>query len=232
MTTVAVLLAGGAGTRIQQEINKVYLSLGDRQIISYALESLDLAPRVELIVVVHRGEDGAHLDDLLASTPTTTPVETVLGGDTRHLSEYAALEHLASRIDDIDLIAIHDAARPFATIDLISGLLEKADETGGAIPALPPGHPIIQKDGHSLSGGDLVRVQTPQVFSATPLLAAYRAATADGFGGVDTAETVENYSDLPVDVVRGDPDNIKITFIEDIFEAEVLATSWESGRWV
>ncbi|MPZ51244.1 MAG: NTP transferase domain-containing protein [Acidimicrobiia bacterium] len=231
VSTAAVLLAGGSGSRVQEDINKVYLPLGERQIVSYALEALDRTPGIDLIVIVHRPEDRDMLQAVLATTETGTPIRSVLGGETRHLSEHAALEFLAP-YDRFDLVAIHDAARPFATIELVTRLIDKAAGGMGAIPALDPSHPIIGRDGSSIPNGDLVRVQTPQVFPAETLIAAYRAATAAGFGGVDTAETVERYSDLPVEVVEGDPRNIKITFIEDIFEAEMLALDWEAGNWV
>jgi 2-C-methyl-D-erythritol 4-phosphate cytidylyltransferase len=76
------------------------------------------------------------------------------------------------------------------------------------------------------------RVQTPQVFHARPLLEAYQASVAAGFEGVDTAETVERFSDLEVKVIPGDPRNIKITFVEDLFVAEEYALEWEKGGWV
>ena len=77
-----------------------------------------------------------------------------------------------------------------------------------------------------------MRVQTPQVFRARPLLEAYRASVAAGFEGVDTAETIERFSTLEVAVVPGDDRNIKITFVEDLFRAEELAANWDDGRWV
>jgi 2-C-methyl-D-erythritol 4-phosphate cytidylyltransferase len=73
---------------------------------------------------------------------------------------------------------------------------------------------------------DLRRMQTPQAFRARELLAAYRAATAAGFHGVDTAETVEHHGDLTVAVVAGDPDNRKVTFAEDLRAAEARARTW------
>jgi len=75
-------------------------------------------------------------------------------------------------------------------------------------------------------------MQTPQVFLAQPLLVAYRASIAAGFEGVDTAETIERFTDLPVEVVEGDPRNIKVTFIEDFFQAEEWAVDWDKGRWL
>ena len=72
-------------------------------------------------------------------------------------------------------------------------------------------------------------MQTPQAFHAAGLLAAYRTATAAGFHGVDTAETVERHGDLPIAVVLGDPDNRKVTFVDDLRAAEDRARTWQQA---
>jgi 2-C-methyl-D-erythritol 4-phosphate cytidylyltransferase len=68
----------------------------------------------------------------------------------------------------------------------------------------------------------LVRVQTPQAFRSSLLLAAYQAAAVDGFTGTDTAACVERYEGLAVHVVDGDPRNIKVTYADDLFTAELI----------
>ena len=77
----------------------------------------------------------------------------------------------------------------------------------------------------------IVRAQTPQVFRARPLLAAYRASVESGFEGMDTAETIERFT-LQVAVVPGEERNIKMTFIQDLDRAEELAIHWDDGRWL
>jgi 2-C-methyl-D-erythritol 4-phosphate cytidylyltransferase len=71
----------------------------------------------------------------------------------------------------------------------------------------------------------MVRVQTPQAFRSGPLLAAYQAAAADGFTGTDTAACVERYEGVAVQVVSGDPRNIKVTYPDDLFTAELILTN-------
>jgi 2-C-methyl-D-erythritol 4-phosphate cytidylyltransferase len=71
----------------------------------------------------------------------------------------------------------------------------------------------------------MVRVQTPQAFRGAPLLSAYQAAASDGFTGTDTASCVERYEGLPVQVVSGDPRNIKVTYADDLFTAELILTT-------
>jgi 2-C-methyl-D-erythritol 4-phosphate cytidylyltransferase len=161
----------------------------------------------------------------------------VAGGVTRHQSEVSAIEFLAPAIEAgaIDLIAIHDGARPFMTFDLLEACIEAAVRFGGAVPGMPPEAPLYRlEEGAAvpLASVALIRVQTPQVFKARPLLEAYRASLEAGFEGVDTAETMEKFSTVEVAIVPGDERNMKVTFVEDLFRAEELATNWDDGKWV
>jgi 2-C-methyl-D-erythritol 4-phosphate cytidylyltransferase len=131
-------------------------------------------------------------------------------------------------------VAIHDGARPFASLHLIESLLTEARRVGGAIPAVAVEETLYRTDdcyAMPVSSGALVRVQTPQAFAAAPLLAAYRSAARVGFSGFDTAETMEKFSNVTVGVVEGDVHNIKLTVFDDIAVAEDLARRWERGRW-
>ncbi len=173
---------------------------------------------------------------LIGETMPAKLTDVVAGGPSRHESEYAGLTALSDAIDagDIEIVAIHDGARPFMTLDLLDTVIEAARRTGGAIPGLTVEEPLFRVEGETaslLEPETLRRVQTPQAFRATPLLEAYRRAGATGYHGVDTAETIERYSDLSVSVVPGDPHNIKVTFVEDFFEAEGYAQDWEKGHW-
>ena len=232
----AIILAGGSGSRVQKEINKVYLPISNRDMLEFSIETMDRSPFIERIVLVVRDEDRPSAELLLAETMPSKVTDVVIGGATRHESEEAGLEQLAPFIEDgsIELIAIHDGARPFMTLDLLASVIEAAGESGGAIPGLEVQEPLFRRheDGiDALEQTLLRRIQTPQAFHALPLLTAYRAARAAGFQGVDTAETIERFSDLTVTVVSGDPHNIKVTFIEDFFAAEGYALQWEKGRW-
>lgn len=232
-----IVLAGGSGSRVQQEINKVYLPIGDRVMLLYALTTFAESPEVDRILLVIRPEDRETAEGVVADLDSDIPVEIVTGGDSRHGSERAGLEALAASIDDgsVDIVAIHDGARPFMTAELLHSVLEGARTTGGAVPGMPVDEALyrVSEDGdaHPLDPSTLVKVQTPQAFSARPLLAAYRRAGEAGFEGVDTAETVERFSDLRVEVVPGDPRNLKVTFIEDFFAAEEYAVDWAGTGW-
>ncbi len=145
------------------------------------------------------------------------------GGSTRHGSEWNALSALAASIDAAayDVVAIHDGARPLATAELWSAVIEAAAEHGGAIPGRV--QPALVTTEGSPAPGPLVGVQTPQAFRASALLQAYDDAAADGFEGTDTAACLERYApQLAVAAIAGDPANLKITYAEDLRAADRL----------
>lgn len=205
--------------------------------LAYALETMDRSPKIDRLVLVIRDEDRATAEALVATMDLTTPTTIVEGGDSRHQSERHGLESLSPEIDDgrVDIVAVHDGARPFMTTELLHATIEAARRSGGGVPGLPLDGPVYERadDGttSALPQTRLRRMQTPQTFRAAPLLAAYRRAEVDRREGVDTAETAGRYTDLRIEVVPGDPRNIKVTFVEDIFQAEEYAGAFADGAW-
>ncbi len=232
----AIVLAGGRGSRMQHDVNKVYLPIGERDMLEYSLETMSRSMAVDRVILVVRDEDRTRAENLIAETVPAKLTNVVTGGATRHESEQAGLEALAPDIESggIGIVAIHDGARPFMTLELLQTTIDTARTTGGAIPGLRV-HETLYRVGseqpEALPQGSLRRVQTPQAFWAKPLLHAYRRAAGEGFEGVDTAETVERFSDLDVAVIPGDRRNIKVTFVEDFFQAEEHAGAWDKGSW-
>jgi len=236
-SVAAIVLAGGSGSRVQRDVNKVYIPVHDRDLLEYSLETMDRSPRISLVALVVREEDQARAETLIGEALPSKLTHVVTGGASRHLSEMAGLNALRAAIEsgEIDYVAIHDGARPFMTLRLLHALIDAAMEHGGAIPGLTISGPLYRTTEYGaelLPPDTLRRVQTPQIFRARPLLAAYEASIEVGFEGVDTAETVERFSDLDVLVVPGDPRNIKVTFVEDFFTAEEYALEWEKGEWI
>lgn len=233
MTTAAIVLAGGSATRLGSGENKAYLPLADVPMIGWSLAAFDRSPRIGAIVIVARPEDHDRARRTAEELGIAKLAAIVAGGDSRHASELAGLEALAPRISagEVTLVAIHDAARPFITDELLEHILSAAVEVGGAIPALPVAEQVLVRIGTDERGvpvptADLRRVQTPQAFRAPELLRAYRHADDAGFRGVDTAECIERFSDLEVAAIPGDPENVKVTFAADLREAEQRAAAW------
>jgi 2-C-methyl-D-erythritol 4-phosphate cytidylyltransferase len=224
---VGVVLAAGLGTRVGADGNKAYLPLAGRSMVSWSLDAVGQASGISRTVLVfRRGERTLAQDTVERELPAAT-VEFVEGGDSRHTSEFNVLRHLAADIESgaIDVVLIHDAARPMAGPDMFVTALSVAREFGGAIPALTI--PDVAQSGagglESLRDrGTLVRVQTPQAFRAIPLLQAYRAADREGFEGTDTSSCIETFTDIEVRTYPGEARNLKVTYADDVAVAERL----------
>ena len=235
-SAAGVVLAGGSGSRLGAAGNKVYLPLAGRPILAWSLRAF-AAAGVGRIVLVVRAQDQALAEQVVRDIPA--PVEVVLGGSSRHASEYNGLIRLAPEIraGTVDVVAIHDGARPFVRPLLVRASLDAARRHGAAVPGVSidgvgcatsegiVGDEVVRGRLRALPGntGPLVRVQTPQAFRAGPLLEAYQQAGADGFTGTDTAACVERYTGLRIHHLAGDARNIKVTFRHDLAVAEALA---------
>ena len=216
MPAAVVILAAGSGSRVGAEVNKVLLPLGDAPVLAWSVRDVLAVPDVRrLVLVVRPGEEEAVAE---AVTPYLGDREVLVvpGGASRHASEWQALRVLAADIEsgELDVVAIHDGARPLAGTALFERTLAAAREHGGAIPVVALTS-LLTADARAVPGTP-AGVQTPQAFRAADLLAAYRCAEADGFEGTDTASCLERYADLPVAAVPSTPLNLKITFPEDV----------------
>ena len=224
---VAVVLAAGLGTRVGSDGNKAYLKIAGRSMVAWSIDTLTRVPEIaRTVLVFRRGEIELAQDTIRRELPSAT-VEFVEGGDSRHASESNVLAYLATDIESgsVDIVVIHDAARPLAGPDMFVTALSVAEEFGGAIPAIPAADVVrTSADGDVETMTDLVRVQTPQAFRATALLGAYRAAAREGFEGTDTSSCVEAFTDIDVRTFRGEQRNLKVTYASDITVAEHLLT--------
>jgi 2-C-methyl-D-erythritol 4-phosphate cytidylyltransferase len=217
-----VILAAGSGSRVGADTNKVLLPLGDSTVLGHSVRAvLEVAEVTRLVLGVRAGDEDA-VRDAVAPLLGVHEVRMVRGGATRHASEWAALQTLAEDVaeGEVDVIAVHDGARPLAGAELFAATLAAAREHGGALPVVGlPG--LLGRDLRATRGG-LAGVQTPQAFRAVPLLEAHRRAAEDGYESTDTAACFERYCDLPVVAVHGGPGNLKVTFPEDVAVAERL----------
>jgi len=228
---VFVVLAGGSGTRVGSDRNKVYLPMAGRPVISWSLSWAADVAEIGRVVLVIRPEDEEAAAEAIAAAGLARsgkPVEVITGGSTRHRSEQAALDHLAEAIGAgaIDVVAIHDGARPLAGPLLLQEVIRAAAAHGGAVPTVSEQRawPVDAEGRLRPPDTDhgLHRVQTPQAFRAAPLLAAYAAALREGVEGTDTSAALEGRADLQVVAVPGRADNLKVTFAEDLRRAETL----------
>lgn len=223
------MLAGGSGTRVGAERNKVYLTVAGRTVITRSLAAMMATPGVGPVVLVVRAADRDLAESVVAAELPGARIEIVAGGATRQESELAGLRLLAPRIAGgaVDVVLIHDGARPLASPALAAEVLRVARESGGAVPGLPRAD-LATAGAAGLAGpapDGLVAVQTPQGFRAGPLLAAYEAAALAAFTGTDTASCVAEFApELPILAIAGEHRNFKITHLHDLALADAVLT--------
>jgi len=220
-----VLLAAGSGSRVGDDVNKVFLPLAGRPVLAWSLRWARQVASIECTVLLVAERDVQLATRTLLEEAPDAEVEVVVGGATRHESEFRALAALADRIraGRVDVVVIHDAARPLADSDLCRSVIAEAARHGGAVPVRPqPG--LIPADGHDRGemATTVVAVQTPQAFRAGSLLTAYEEAQEVGFVGTDTASCVERFTTETVRCVPSSARNVKITYRDDLLVAAHL----------
>jgi 2-C-methyl-D-erythritol 4-phosphate cytidylyltransferase len=227
---VAVILGAGQGTRMGHPTNKIFLLLHGKPIIIYALETFEHCPSVNDILLVAAAGEEEHMAKLAHSAQCKKVRRVIRGGATRHESEQCALEVLRPGIEasDVEIVLIHDGARPFVSLEKVEQVIGKAREADGAILAAPVEgeEHIVQVNSEqcvqeSFEGQQVWKAQTPQAFQASFLLKAYDQARSDQFYGTDTAASIERLGGR-VTIVESDMTNLKITTADDLLLAERL----------
>ncbi len=221
--TAVIILAAGSGTRVGGEVNKVLMPLRDMPVLAWSVRDALALPDVRRLVIVVRPEDRAAVEGAVSPHLGDREVLVVDGGATRHASEWAGLQVLADDVaaGSVDVVVVHDGARPLAGAGLWRAVVDAARKDGGAIPVVHVFR-LLHADLTPLTGG-AGTVQTPQAFRSAELLRAYRAAADDGFEGTDTAACVAAYADLPIVAVPSTSLNLKVTFPEDVALAAELS---------
>ncbi len=229
MKVVAIIPAAGLGTRMGKASpessgtsRKQFMLLEGAPILIHTIRKFVAATPVSEILVAVRQEDMAPFGAQLQSENYSKPVRLVEGGRNRQES---VGNGLAQAPPDADLVAVHDAVRPFVTVEQIEQAVERAAETGAAILGIPPVDTIKQVTRtviqSTLLRERIVLAQTPQVFRLALLRKAFEQAQNDGFIGTDEASLVEHLGE-PVHVILGSDRNIKITRPSDMALANLF----------
>jgi len=215
----AVLAAGGSGLRAG--VAKQWVTLGGETILRRAARALAASGIVdEMVAVVPAGEEARGEADLAG---LGIPVRAVAGGAARADSVRAGLAALGP----VDVVLVHDAARPFATPALARAVAEAAASRGAALAAVPATDTVKRATGDRLVDATLDRrsiwlAQTPQGFRASILRRAFEAAgVAAAAEATDECQLVERLGE-PVVLVPGEAANFKITGADDLARARAL----------
>jgi 2-C-methyl-D-erythritol 4-phosphate cytidylyltransferase len=238
MKVSVILPAAGLGTRMgrpQPEkagtSRKQFMLLDNQPILVHTVRKFVACPLVTEIVVAIRAEDLPWASDLLHSESQTKPIRLVEGGESRQQSVENALAALAP---DTDLVAVHDAVRPFIDVPTIEKVIQEARETGAAIVGIVPVDTVklvhLNKVRQTLTRERLVLTQTPQVFRYSLVREAFQKAREDGFIGTDESSLVERLEQVEVSVVAGSERNIKITRPTDMELAHLFYSLETSER--
>src|SRR6266550_6225168 len=220
MPVLVIIPAAGSGTRFGGPIPKQFQPLAGKPLVQFVVERFLMTDVARVVVAI---------PEPLLSTIKQAPgdrVQFVGGGETRLQSVINAMKAAG---DDYDVVAVHDAVRPFFRIDTFARLIEAAREHGGAVPALPVTDTIhATRDGRlsaTVDRSNLVAAQTPQCFRFDVLRDSLERAEREKFDATDEAGLAAHYG-YNVQVVPGDPFNIKITRPEDLALAEAHFEEW------
>jgi 2-C-methyl-D-erythritol 4-phosphate cytidylyltransferase len=235
MKVSVILPAAGLGTRMGREkagtSRKQFMLLDGAPILIHTIRKFLQCPSVTEIVVALRAEDMDWARGAIQHEHAAPPVRLVEGGETRQQSVENALASLAP---DTDLVAVHDAVRPFIDSALVEKVIAEASATGAAIVGIVPVDTVKQvhknKIRATLSREHLALAQTPQVFRFDLLKRAFEAARRDSFTGTDESSLVERLDEVDVHVVQGSDRNIKITKPTDMDLARLFLAEEMAGR--
>ena len=226
---VIVTAAGSSdrfNTNKQLGVKKEYLSIDGHTVLYRSVAPFLEVPGCQVIMVTHpegmADQCAVALEDLLQQN--MVPIILVPGGSDRQKSVYNALQMLSSMALAVDFVAIHDGARCFLTPDLVIKTLATATVFRGAVPALPATDAlkIIDDNGlitHHIDRTHAVGVQTPQIFTYPEIWEAHQAAKDSTTSYVDDTQIFTDYGQA-VGICEGTRENRKITYIEDIPDAE------------
>ncbi len=204
---------------------KQFMLLSGSPILIHTIRKFISSPSVTEIVVALREDDMPWAGELFRREGLSDAVRTVAGGETRQQSVENAL---ASISNETELVAVHDAVRPFVERDVIERVIREAGETGAAIVGIVPVDTVKQvhrnKVRATLPRERLILTQTPQVFRLSLLREAFEKARQDLFVGTDESSLVERLEQVEVSVVLGTDRNIKITKPSDMELARLYLT--------
>jgi 2-C-methyl-D-erythritol 4-phosphate cytidylyltransferase len=241
MKTSVIIPAAGLGTRMGRSSaekmgtsRKQFMLLEGSPIMVHTVRKFLATGRFYELAVAVRGEDLEWVGEMLTREFPGKRVRVVEGGNSRQQSVENALAALEP---DTELVAVHDAVRPFIDLETINKVLDEAGQAGAAIVGVVPVDTVKQVSrangkAHiraTLQRDRLVLAQTPQVFHYDLLVRAFQSARNDGFIGTDEASLVERL-DVEISVVLGSDRNIKITKPSDMDLARLFFQEQIAGE--
>jgi 2-C-methyl-D-erythritol 4-phosphate cytidylyltransferase len=224
MITAALIPAAGRGQRMGLDHEKQFLPLEGKPLLAHTLARFEETPDIDrIVVIVPPGRETFCFKEIVEPWGLRKITHIVAGGETRQRSVKAGFCCLD---EDVEVVVIHDGARPFVTSRLIRAAIETAKKDGTAVTAIPESDTLKRVSGEgtvleTLDRRNLWRAQTPQAFRRPILQHALTYAAVHNLDTTDEASLVEGLS-WPVRIIPGSIWNFKITSPDDLVLAKLL----------
>lgn len=224
MTYALLIPAAGRGERLDSAVSKALVTIAGKPILWWAVKSFLEDANLRQIVIAASKSDTSTIRDLFDGSSPHARFEVVEGGASRQDSVGKALDVVDS---DVELILVHDAARPILSKSTIKAVIDALHASEAAVPGLPVVDTIKQVNSQSFVECTLLRerlfaIQTPQGIRADVFRKAHSLARSSGVQCTDDVALVEHFQLGTVKLVSGDPNNFKITHPIDLTRAAAL----------
>lgn len=234
--TIALIIAGGVGNRMGQDIPKQFLTVNEKPVIIYTLEAFQSHPQIDYIAIVCLQGWETVLQSYANQFNITKLKYIVQGGDCGQASIRNGVFELEKHFDKNDIVLIHDAIRPLVSHEIISDCIEKTKKFGNAITCIPCAEAMLQTEDSKVSCGSyprdrLKRTQTPQGFKIGDICELHRQALKAGITNSVASCTLMIEMGKQVYFSTGSEKNIKLTTVEDIDIFKALLAS-KRAEWL
>lgn len=221
MANIALIIAGGSGARMHQNIPKQFLTVNERPVIVYTLEAFQKHPEIDEIAVVCIDGWQSVLWAYAKQFNITKLRLVVPGGKNGQDSIRNGVFELEKNHEPDDIVLIHDAIRPMVSAEIISDCIRVAQQHGSAITVIPCAEAMMQTEDGAISAGSyprdrLKRTQTPQGFPIGKICDLHRKALEKGITNSVASCTLMIEMGEQVYFSAGSEKNIKLTTVEDI----------------
>lgn len=233
---IAMIIAGGSGQRMSQDIPKQFINVYDRPVIVYTLEAFQRHPNIDFIEVVCL-EGWKEILKAYAKQFNITKLRWIAeGGKNGQESIKNGIQNLKGDCNKDDLILIHDAIRPMVSQEIISECISKAKIYGSAVTVIPCAEAMLRtEDGKSskksIPRSELIRTQTPQAFTLEKMIWAHEEAAKRGITNSVATVTLMTELDQEIYFAAGSEKNIKLTTVDDIEIFKALLNS-KKDEWL
>lgn len=238
MANIALLIAGGSGSRMSQDIPKQFLHVFEKPVVIYTLEAFEKHPEIDAIGVVCIDGWEQVLWAYARQFNISKLKYVIPGGENGQSSIRNGVMELEKHFEPEDLVLVHDAIRPMVSAEIISDNIRVANECGNAITVIPCAEAMLQTEDGAVSSGvyprdQLKRTQTPQAFHLGDICNLHRRAIEAGIVNSVASCTLMIEMGEKVYFSSGSEKNIKLTTVEDIdiFKALLSAkrSEWLKG---